>query len=133
MSNARDVTDYFLFYATNSILGLKKMKEAMWKIDESGEFKLSDSTDPNQLILFEKAPSTSVLQARLLAAFSGKATSVADIEKFVVVETAFRETHYKKILKALEMDHGKLQVVNAAPSRKAGTFGDPRMQIRFNA
>jgi hypothetical protein len=28
MSNARDVTDYYLFYATNELLGLKKMKEA---------------------------------------------------------------------------------------------------------
>jgi hypothetical protein len=36
MSNSRDVTDYFLFYATNELLGLKKMKEAMWKVDESG-------------------------------------------------------------------------------------------------
>ena len=31
MSNERDVTDYYLFYATNELLGLKKMKEAMWK------------------------------------------------------------------------------------------------------
>jgi three-Cys-motif partner protein len=133
MSNARDVTDYFLFYAINNILGLKKMKEAMWKIDESGEFKFSDSTDPNQLILFEKAPNTSVLQSRLLAAFSGRTVSIADIEKFVVVETAFRETYYKKILKALEMDNGKLQIVSAAPGRKAGTFGDPTMLVRFTA
>jgi three-Cys-motif partner protein len=29
MSNARDVTDYYLFYATNSMRGLMKMKEAM--------------------------------------------------------------------------------------------------------
>jgi hypothetical protein len=26
------------------------------EIDESGEFKFSDSSDPNQIILFEKAP-----------------------------------------------------------------------------
>src|SRR5579859_472831 len=52
MSNARDVTDYYLFYATNELLGLKKMKEAMWKTDESGEFRFSDATDPNQLVLF---------------------------------------------------------------------------------
>lgn len=131
MSNARDVTDYYLFYATNELLGLKKMKEAMWKTDESGEFRFSDATDPNQLVLFEKAPNLPALQARVLAAFSGKEVSVADIEKFVLVETAFRETHYKGILKALEKDTGQLKVINAAPGRKTGTFGDPGIVVRF--
>jgi three-Cys-motif partner protein len=48
MRNAAGVTDYYLFYATNSPIGLKKMKEAMWKVDESGEFTFSDATDPNR-------------------------------------------------------------------------------------
>jgi hypothetical protein len=48
------VTDYYLFYATNELLGLEKMKEAMWKADESGEFRFSDATDPNQLVIFER-------------------------------------------------------------------------------
>jgi three-Cys-motif partner protein len=131
MSNERDVTDYYLFYATNELLGLKKMKEAMWKADESGEFRFSDATDPNQLVLFENAPHLRTLQARIVAEFSGKEVSVGDIEKFVVVETAFRETHYKSILKALEKEAGLLKVIKAAPGRKAGTFGDPRMVVRF--
>ena len=131
MSNERDVTDYYLFYATNELLGLKKMKEAMWKADESGEFRFSDATDPNQLVLFEKAPHLRTLQARIVSEFSGKEVSVDDIEKFVVVETAFRETHYKSILKALEKEAGLLKVIKAAPGRKAGTFGDPRMVVRF--
>jgi three-Cys-motif partner protein len=37
MKNDRDVTDYYLFHGTNSLMGLKKMKEAMWRVDESGE------------------------------------------------------------------------------------------------
>ena len=79
MSNERDVTDYYLFYATNELLGLKKMKEAMWKADESGEFRFSDATDPNQLVLFEKAPNLPVLQARVIAEFSGREASIDDI------------------------------------------------------
>jgi GMT-like protein len=130
MSNARDVTDYYLFYATNELLGLKKMKEAMWKADESGEFRFSDATDPNQLVLFEKAPSLPTLQARIVTEFSGKDVSVGDIEKFVVVETAFRETHYKSILKALEKA-AALKVIKASPNRRAGTFGAARMVVRF--
>jgi three-Cys-motif partner protein len=131
MSNARDVTDYYLFYATKELLGLKKMKEAMWKTDESGEFRFSDATDPNQLVLFEKAPKLAALQACVLVAFSSKEVSVADIERFVVVDTAFRETHYKGILKALEKE-GRLKVVHAPPGRKIGTFPDPGIVIRFD-
>jgi three-Cys-motif partner protein len=131
MSNARDVTDYYLFYATNELLGLKKMKEAMWKADESGEFRFSDATDPSQLVLFEKAPNLPLLRERLLTAFSGKEVSVGNIEKFVLVETAFRETHYKGILKGLEIDTKQLKVIKASSGRKLGTFGDSAMVVRF--
>lgn len=130
MSNTRDVTDYYLFYATNEILGLKKMKEAMWKVDESGEFRFSDATDPNQLVLFEKAPKLPALQAHLLAAFRGKELTVAEIEEFVLIRTAFRETHYKGILKSLEKGE-QLRVIKAPLGRKLGTFGDPGIVVRF--
>ncbi len=130
MSNARDVTDYYLFYATNEMLGLKKMKEAMWKADETGEFRFSDATDANQFILFEKAPNLVALRARIVAEFSGKQAPVGDIEKFVLLKTAFRESHYKGILKALEAE-GRLTAVNPAQGRRAGTFGDPAMLVRF--
>jgi hypothetical protein len=81
--------------------------------------------------LFEKAADLPALRSRLIAEFSGKEVSVADIEKFVLVETAFREAHYKGILKALEKEEGLLKVVKAAPGRRAGTFGDPSMVVRF--
>jgi hypothetical protein len=102
----------------------------MWKADESGEFRFSDATDPNQLILFEKAPHLPALWARIVAEFSGKEVSVGSIEKFVLLETAFRESHYKGILKTLEKEGG-LKAPNAAPGRRAGTFGDPAMLLRF--
>ncbi len=131
MSNQRDVTDYFLFYATNEILGLKKMKEAMWKTDESGEFRFSDATDPSQTVLFQKEPNYALLKSRLVREFAGKEVSVADIERYVVVDTAFRETHYKSILKALEATGG-VSPVNVPVGRKKGTFGDPSMKLKFS-
>lgn len=131
MSNARDVKDYYLFYATNKLLGLKKMKEAMWKADKSGEFRFSDATDPNQLVLFEKTPNLPALRERVIAAFSGKEAPVGEIEKFVLVDTPFRKAHYKGILTALEKT-GQMKIVNAAPGRRIGTFRDPRMVVRFD-
>ena len=91
MRNASGLTDYYLFYATNSLLGLKKMKEAMWKVDETGEFGFSDATDPNQMILFSKEPRYEVLSKLIMAHFGGREVTLADVEEFVLAETPFRE------------------------------------------
>jgi hypothetical protein len=48
----------------------------------------------------------------------------------VLLETAFRESHYKGILKTLEKE-GRLTLPNLTPGRRAGTFGDPAMIVRF--
>jgi hypothetical protein len=50
----------------------------------------------------------------VIAEFSGREASIDDIKKLVLVETAFRETHYKGILKALERT-GQMKIVTAAP------------------
>lgn len=133
MRNEKDVVDYYLFYATNSLKGLQKMKEAMWKIDESGEFKFSDATDPQQALLFAKEPDTDVLRKQILARFGGREATVGEIETFVLADTAFRETHYKlKVLRPMEMSQPpQLAVVAAPPSRKKGTYGDPDLRLRF--
>lgn len=47
MRNERNTTDYFLFFAINNELGLKKMKEAMWRIEASGTYSFSDAIDPS--------------------------------------------------------------------------------------
>jgi three-Cys-motif partner protein len=123
MRNDRDVTDYFLFYGTKSLVGLRKMKEAMWRVDESGEFRFSDATDLNQLVLFLKSPDFDQLTRAILARFRGSQKTVADIEEFVLADTGFRETHYKtKVLRSLELsDPPRIAPVNPAPGRKRGT------------
>lgn len=113
MRNERDVTDYYLFYGTNSLQGLAKMKEAMWRIDESGEFSFSDATDPSQLVLFEKTPNFSSLRLHILEKFSGSEATVQEIEDFVIAGTAFHKAHYKRVLKSLEISEHKLVVINA--------------------
>ncbi|MEE9140669.1 MAG: three-Cys-motif partner protein TcmP [Alphaproteobacteria bacterium] len=133
MENDRGVTDYYLFYATNNPLGLAKMKEAMWKVDESGEFTFSDATDPNQLVLFEKQPRYDLLKKQILDRFVGKEATRRDVEEFVLAETAFRETHYKRhVLKPMELaTPPALEVISAPPNRKRGTYSDPSLRLRF--
>ena len=133
MRNDRDVTDYFLFYATNSLLGLKKMKEAMWKVDRSGEFRFSDATDPLQFILFGNEPQYEVLQSQIIKQFYGQETTVRAIEEFVVSQTAFRETHYKgHVLKLLETSQPpRLVAIEPPVKRRIGTYSDPSLKLRF--
>lgn len=131
MRNDSDVTDYFLFYGTNNNAGLKKMKEAMWKVDQSGEFSFSDATDPNQMVLFGSDTQSRVLDL-LTAAFQGKQTTVGQIEDYVLRETPYRETHYKRVLKDLEAAQPpRLEVISPPASRRRGTFPAPEMKIRF--
>ena len=133
MRNERDVVDYYLFYATNNVLGLKKMKEAMWKVDESGEFGFSDATDPNQAVLLGNEPRFDLLQRQLLARFRGCDASIGEIEEFVLAETAFRETHYKRqILRPLELaEPPVIEVIDAPPRRRRGTYSDRSLIVRF--
>lgn len=131
MRNKKDATDYFLFFATNNPRGMEKMKEAMWKVDESGEFRFSDATNPRQTLLFSPQPNFGALRASIIRKFQGTEVTIAEIEDFVLASTPFRTTHYKKqVLAELERE-GKIAVVNPKPGRKARSFGDPDMMLRF--
>ena len=134
MKNDRDVTDYYLFFGTNNLLGLAKMKEAMWKVDKYGEFTFSDATDPNQFVLFTKEPQYDLLRKQIVARFGGQQATIGEIEQFVLADTAFRETHYKRqILSVMELaDPPLLTVLHAPPGRKRGTYGDKTIRIQFH-
>ena len=124
MINQGNRTDYFLFFGTKSIDGLKKMKEAMWKTDEGSGIQFSDATDINQTLLFQVEPNFSDLKARIVSQFKGKTVKVEEIERFVVVNLPYRETHYKRqILKLMEeASPPELTIKHHPPGRKKGTF-----------
>src|SRR5579885_3112132 len=105
----------------------------MWKVDESGEFTFSDDTVPNKNVLLSNSTRFDDLAKRIMARFAAQETSVGEIEEFVLAETAYRETHYKRqVLKELEESNlPSIEIVNAPPSRRRGTFGDPSMRVRF--
>ncbi|MCY4550642.1 MAG: three-Cys-motif partner protein TcmP [Defluviicoccus sp.] len=133
MRNERDRVDYYLFYASNNLLGLRKMKEAMWKVDESGEFTFSDATDPNQAVLFEPQPRHDVLRRQILERFADREVTVKEIETFVLAETAFRETHYKRdVLRRLELANPPtIEIIDPPAGRRRGTYGDESLRLRF--
>ena len=103
MVNKNNHTEYFLFFGTNHIEGLKLMKYAMWHVDERGEFNFSDRTDPRQMVLFSHEPNYAQLKDMIVRKFKRRIVSIEKINEFVLTETAFRESHLKKqILKPME-------------------------------
>jgi three-Cys-motif partner protein len=114
---------YYLFFATNSSIGHRKMKEAMWKVDPLGDFTFSDSTDPDQRILFPNA-STLPLKSDLAARFRGRQVTVRQVEAYVLDVTGFIRKHMGEALGALESE-GAIVVAEMktdGKKRKAGSF-----------
>jgi three-Cys-motif partner protein len=115
---------YYLFFASNNALGHLKMKEAMWKVDPLGDFTFSDSTNPDQQLLFS-APSTAPLAADLFAKFRGIAqVPVKRVEAYVQDHAAYLRKHMGDALGQLESE-GKLKVADRktdGKKRRARTF-----------
>ena len=118
--------EYDLVFATHSIDGLKAIKEAMWRVDPSGSFSFSDATVSGQLTLFANEPDYDQLTKLILGKFNGTTVTVEEVESYVVVETAFRETHYKKQVLARLEKTGGLKVISPLRKRRysypAGTI-----------
>jgi three-Cys-motif partner protein len=117
---------YYLFFASKNPLGHLRMKQAMWRADPQGEFAFSDSTDPNQPVLFEN-PHAEDLAAQIASKFRGVGKlAVSRIETFVNDETAYLRKHMTQALKHLESN----SALKAEPfksdgkKRLSGTFSN---------
>jgi hypothetical protein len=133
MRNRSNLVDYYLFHGTNHRLGLEKMKDAMWKVDASGEFSFSDSTDPNQIILLGDEPRLDILRDQIVSKLDGQIVTVREIEEFVVVKTAFRLAHYKGVLKKMEKDPPHiLHVLDDHLRSRRWSFKDLNMRVKIS-
>jgi three-Cys-motif partner protein len=131
MRNSSSRTDYFLFFVTNSLKGLDKMKQVMWKADPSGAFDFSDATDPQQPFLFSPTPDYEALKRMLRQRFSGESPTVGEIEDYVIADTPFTGLHYKRqALKPLEQAQ-LIGPFSSSPGRPAGTYADRFMRLHF--
>jgi three-Cys-motif partner protein len=125
MLNQGNSTDYFLFFATNNLKGLEKMKEAMWRVDDTGSFQFSDHYDARGLIsLFSSQPNLAPLREAILRTFAGRRISIEKLQEWVITDTEFLPKHLKRKVLAPMEDVGELSVVSPAPKRRRGTFSD---------
>jgi len=92
MIGQNNQTVYYLVYATKSLRGLDVMKDAMWKVDRTGQFKFSDVTGFNQSFLLDYADEPSwVLNAAkaIYEKFRGQTVQDQTIYDFIITETRF--------------------------------------------
>ena len=130
MRNQRNATDYFLYFVSNNRLGLSKMKEAMWKVDPGGGFMFSDATNFDQAVLFQPEPDRRALRRLISERFANRRATVQQIENFVVDDTPFLATHYRKVIADMEAATD-LSYLNAPPTRRRGTYADKAAVLEF--
>jgi len=132
MRDRQDRPQYYLFFASNHVRGHLKMKEAMWRVDPKGEFRFSDATNPNQMVLFE-TDTTSTLIKQMRSAFDKvEVVTCLQLRQFVESETAFLDKHMKAALKQEEA-RGRIAVEELktdGKKRRANTFPDG-VRLRF--
>lgn len=105
MKNENNATEYFLYYGTNHIKGLEKMKDAMWKVDRSGGYTFSDYDAKNPQLSFVEfdRPDLSILAKEIHNRFNNKVVLSERVRDFVIVHTLFRKSvHSTEALKMLE-------------------------------
>jgi three-Cys-motif partner protein len=122
MRDHNDRVVYYLFFASNNSLGHLKMKEAMWKVDPLGEFSFSDSTNPNQRVLFA-TPSVEPLINDLESQFHG-ATRIPmeKVETYVNDKTPYLRKHMRDALARLE-SADRLEVATLKTDGSRRRFG----------
>lgn len=130
MRNQRNATDYILYFASNNRLGLSKMKEAMWKVDPGGGFMFSDATNFDQAVLFQLEPDRHALRRLIAERFANRRATVQQVENFVVEDTPFLATHYRKVIADMEAA-ADLSYLNAPATRRRGTYADKSAVLDF--
>jgi three-Cys-motif partner protein len=120
---------YYLFFGTGSQMGLRRMKDAMWKVDPEAGQAFRDSTLADHPILFEQEPGLGRLEEMLRQQFATRWFTIEQAEQFTLLETAFRDNgHLKPRLKTVEAEGG-LEVQRPA-GKRAGSF-TPGTRMRF--
>lgn len=116
MRTSSAAIDYFLVFASQHPMGLKKMKGAMRKIDQNGTYRFSDAHVGNQALFRFDEPEDFAM--KLHRRFAGKAVTYAEVNDFALNETPFDNP--KIMLRWLD----KREMLNVDSSNKNRRPGD---------
>lgn len=133
-STGRGWAGYTLYFATRSVLGLEKMKQAMWNVDPVSGSGFAYAGNPDQLVMFSATPDFAALEAALRQKFGTTPFTIDQAERFTTVSTIFAaEWHLKR--KTLEVAEraGRLTATTPGkPKRRVGHY-TPGTVLRFTA
>ena len=129
MRRANGTVAYYVVYATRSITGVEKFKDAMWKVDPSTGSTFSDRRWNQGSLLTGSNVELSQLQQRLGDKFGGEDVSIERLEEFALLDTPFRKPHLRSALKSMERQ-GRIVVSRPQGSRSGFKQGT---QIHFNS
>lgn len=111
---------YDMVYATKHILGLKVMKDAMWKVDNRGLMRFSDR-EIGVIDMFGGDDNARLAVKELLPTrLAGRTMSIDQIQEYVLAETPYTSKHISKPLTALERGNGLANV------SRPGRWGFPK-------
>jgi three-Cys-motif partner protein len=119
MRSRSSTLNYYLVFASQHHLGLEKMKEAMKKVDQTGNYHFSDAyVDQQTLFRFDKPENYSPV---MFSRFQGKTVTYDELRDYALNETPF--VNPKGMLKDLE---GKdlILVKSHVEKRRKGTFNE---------
>ena len=124
MVNEGNRTEYFLYFGSNSLQGLSKMKESMWRADPTGGQVFSDLTDSNQMVLLTPETDTDHLKRLLRLHFRGRRlVPIEEIQEFVLRDTAYSEAMHLKRRTLAPMEKERLiEVRRLSAKARKGTF-----------
>ena len=95
----------YLVFGTTHDLGLKKMKEAMWEVDEVHGVGYRDPRDPHQQTLdIEDEPQTSPLKRLILDHLSttpNRQAAVYELRSFALYSTVYKESQVLPVVREL--------------------------------
>ncbi len=111
---------YDLFYCTRELIGLDRMKGAMWKIAPSGDFSFRDRF-ANQEVIFSQSIDTNPLQIHLLQHFAGQAVTIEAIVDHVIAATPYSGSHVKRSTLAKMQTAGQITSPN---QKKKNSYPD---------
>lgn len=95
---------FWLLHATRHPLGIRKMKDAMWRVDPITGYVFRDPRDPGQLTLGLETwlPHLEPLRIRVMEYLKDQGRMpVSDVRSFALYETVYKESHANEVLKSL--------------------------------
>jgi three-Cys-motif partner protein len=127
---------YYLFFGTDSIDGLKAMKDAYWKVDpEDGRgYTQAIVEAAGQLGMFDAAVETPKepeedLLALMRAHFVDGEFSIEEAERFALIGTGFRAAHVRSLALTPALEAGDLEITERTARRQGGFTSGTRMRF----